>query len=198
MIDIYPESKLAHKYCIGRGLEIGGAAHNAFGLNTLNVDVTDSMETVFKLEEIKRCGKAMPVDIIAEGDAIPCPNGSQDFIVSSHILEHFTNPIKALMEWDRLLRSGGIIFVIVPHKDRTFDRDNPRTPLQHLITDYENGETELHANQNGHDHCWITEDIIELIQWMIKNLGINWKIIDVQDMDDKAGNGFSIVIRKES
>jgi len=27
-------SALAKKYCIGRGLEIGGGAHNAFGLNT--------------------------------------------------------------------------------------------------------------------------------------------------------------------
>jgi len=194
----FPESELAHKYCMGYGLEIGGAAHNAFGLNTLNVDLTDSMETVFKREEIRRCGKAMPVDIVANGDAIPLPYGSQNFIISAHVLEHFPNPIRALIEWDRLVRPGGVIFMIVPHKERTFDRENPRTPLQHLIDDYEKGETEPHQNQIGHDHCWITEDIVELAQWMINNLKMRWKIIDIQDQDDKAGNGFTVVMRKEA
>jgi ubiquinone/menaquinone biosynthesis C-methylase UbiE len=195
----FPESILAHKYCIGHGLEIGGAAHNPFGLDTLNVDLTDSMDTVFKQEEIQNCGIALQVDIVANGDNIPLPNCSQDFIVSSHVLEHFSNPIKALLEWDRLVKWGGVIFMIVPHKERTFDINNPRTTLQHLIDDYTNHETNPHSNQpiNTHDHCWITEDIIHLIQWMVDNLDLHWKIIDIQDQDDKARNGFTIVIRKD-
>ena len=124
-ICIFPESALAHKYCVGKGLEIGGAAHNPFGLNTLNVDLTDSMETAFKEEEIRLCGRAMKVDIVAYGDNIPLRDGSQDFVVSSHVLEHFPNTIKALLEWDRLIRAGGIIFMIVPHKKRTFDKIEP-------------------------------------------------------------------------
>ena len=39
------------------GIEIGGSAHNSFGLNTINVDRHKSMSTVFKLEEEKLCGK---------------------------------------------------------------------------------------------------------------------------------------------
>ena len=149
----YPESKLAHKYCIGLGLEIGGAEHNAFGLNTLNVDLTDSMDTVFKLEEVRRCGKARKVDIVASGGSVPRADESQDFIVSAHVLEHMPNPIKALLEWDRLIRPGGIIFMIVPHKERTFDRDYERTTLQHLIDDYETDNTKAHKNVGGHhDH----------------------------------------------
>ena len=36
---IFPESKLAHKYLDNLiGIEIGGSAHNSFGLNTINVD----------------------------------------------------------------------------------------------------------------------------------------------------------------
>lgn len=35
----FPESALAHKYLDGlKGIEIGGAAHNSFGLDTINVD----------------------------------------------------------------------------------------------------------------------------------------------------------------
>jgi SAM-dependent methyltransferase len=194
---IFPESALAHKYCVGKGLEIGGSAHNPFGLNALNVDFTDSMETKFKKEEIRLCGKALKVDIVAAGDNIPLPDRSQDFVVSSHLLEHFPNPIKALLEWDRIIRPGGIIFMIVPHKARTFDKQQARTSLQHLIKDFFSDNKAFHKNPTGHDHCWITEDILELVNWMIDTLQVKWEIAEVQDVDDKVGNGFTIVIRKK-
>uniref|UniRef100_A0A6M3ISP9 Putative radical SAM superfamily protein n=1 Tax=viral metagenome TaxID=1070528 RepID=A0A6M3ISP9_9ZZZZ len=193
---IHPESKLAHKYCIGKGLEIGGSAHNPFGLDTINVDITDSMTTRFKKEEINLCGKALLVDIVAPGDAIPLPGASQDFVISSHVLEHFTNPIKALIEWNRLLKPGGIIFMIIPHKERTSDKKKERTTLQHLIDDYQNETTKSNDDENGHEHVWITEDIVNLLYWMINNLDMKWTIEEVQDTDDKVRNGFTIVIRK--
>ncbi len=197
-INIFSESALAHKYCVGNGLEIGGSAHNPFGLNTLNVDLVDSIESSFKQGEIKQCGKVLAVDIVASGDKIPLPDASQDFIVSSHVLEHFINPIKALVEWDRLLKPGGIIFMIVPHKERTFDKDRERTTLQHLIDDYQNGTTIMDDSVNGHEHVWITDDIVQLIYWMIGNLGMKWFIEEVQDIDDKVENGFTIIIRKKN
>jgi len=192
----FPESALAHKYCIGKGLEIGGSAHNPFGLDTLNVDFTDSMDTKFKKEEIRLCGKALKVDIVGPGDDMPLPDESQDFIVSSHVVEHFPNPIKALIKWDRLVKPGGIIFMIVPHKERTFDKGKESTPLEHLIKDFKNDNTEPHTDPDGHDHCWITESFVELINWMIGELHMKWEIVEVQDVDDKVGNGFTVVIRK--
>lgn len=191
-----PESALAHKYCVGKGLEIGGSAANPFGLNTLNVDLTDSMNTVFKKEEVRLCGKALKVDIVANGDDIPLPDESQDFIVSSHVIEHFPNPIKALIEWDRLVRTGGIIFMIVPHKERTFDKGKENTTLEHLIEDFKNNSTKPHPNPNGHDHCWLTGTFVELIEYMIRELGMKWEIAEVQDVDDKIGDGFTVVIWK--
>lgn len=193
---VFRESALAHKYCVGKGLEIGGSAHNPFGLDTLNVDYTGSLDTSFKQDEIRLCGTARKVDVVANGDEIPLSDGSQDFIVSSHVFEHFPNPIKALIEWDRLLRPGGVIFMIVPHKQRTFDKDRERTNLPHLIEDYKNKETENIETAHGHQHVWITEDITELINYMISDMKMKWKILEVQDVDDKVGNGFTIVIRK--
>jgi|GEM_PF-884213 len=194
----FPESALAHKYCVGKGLEIGGSIFNPFGLNTLNVDITDSMDTVFKQEEIRQCGRALKVDIVASGDDIPLPDESQDFIVSSHVIEHFTNPIKALIEWDRLIKPGGIIFMIVPHKERTFDKERENTPLKHIIQDFKNGIPLPNNELVGHEHVWITETFVELIQYMINVLEMKWQIVEVQDIDDKAGNGFTVVIRKLS
>jgi ubiquinone/menaquinone biosynthesis C-methylase UbiE len=103
----FKELMLAHKYCTGTGLEIGGSAHNPFGLKTKNVDFTKQL-TSFKKEEINLCGEYCPVDIEATGEDIPLPDESQDFIVSSHVLEHFTDPIKALLEWCRLIKKAGL------------------------------------------------------------------------------------------
>lgn len=54
------------------------------------------------------------IDIKASADAIPLDDASQDFIVSSHVVEHLSNVVRALVEWDRLLKPGGISFIIHP------------------------------------------------------------------------------------
>jgi SAM-dependent methyltransferase len=60
-----------------------------------------------------------------------------DFILSSHMLEHSANPLEALSEWLRVLKVEGIIIILVPHKDATFDHQRPVTTLAHLIEDFE-------------------------------------------------------------
>ena len=191
------ESILAKHYCKGQGLEIGGSAHNAFGLNTLNVDYTKAL-TIFKKEEIRLCGSYMPVDIEAPGDAIPVANESYEFIVNSHVLEHFVDPIKTLLEWHRIVKEGGIIFMIIPHKDRTFDKERPRTTLKELI-DRHAGKTNLNQATFEHFSVWITQDVLELIIYMNNNEIFPKPVVieAVQDQDDKVGNGFTIVLRKQ-
>lgn len=185
----FPESALAHEYLDGlQGLEIGGSVHNPFGLNTKNVDYTVEENRYKKLEK-KFVGEALKVDIVAPGDAIPLPDGSQDFVVSAHVIEHFPDPIKALKEWYRLIRPGGYIFMIVPHKERTFDKDEPRTTLQELIDRHE-GRIIPQPNKNDHHSVWITEDMVELVKYL------GWEIVRVEDKDDKVGNGFTVIIRK--
>ena len=195
---LFPFSALAKKYCVGRGLEIGGSAHNPFGLDSLNVDFCGDADTIFKEEEIRLCGRVMPVDIVARGDEIPLPDASQDFVVSSHVLEHFPDPVRALLEWDRLVKPGGVIFMIVPHMERTFDRTQPRTTLQHLIDDFRGGSLHCDFDPHRHYHHWITEDILALCRWMIEEFGLAWTMAEAQDTDDKVGNGFTVVIRKEA
>ena len=108
----FKESALAHKLLDGlEGIEIGGSAHNSFGLKTRNVDYRDGM-TIYKEEEIRQCGQVLPVDILAPGDELPLADNSVDFVLSSHVIEHFPDPIKALKEWRRVVRPGGdILFV---------------------------------------------------------------------------------------
>jgi predicted SAM-dependent methyltransferase len=69
-------------------------------------------------------------------------SGKYDFLLSSHVLEHIANPIKALREWIRVLKEKGTLILILPQKDRTFDHKRPVTSLSHLIQDYTNNLTE--------------------------------------------------------
>lgn len=195
---IFRESQLAIELCHGRGLEIGASAHNPFGLDALNVDITDET-TCFKEAELLASGEVCTVDIVAPGDAIPVADDSQDFVVSSHVLEHFLDPIGALLEWDRVVRVGGTIFAIVPHKERTFDVQLPRTELSHVIADYEATVPEDHASAPlGHQHVWITDDGVEMVDWIRAHTGVCWSWLAVRDVDDKVGNGFIIAVRKEA
>jgi len=42
---------------------------------------------------------------------------SQDFIFSSHCIEHLDYPSKALREWSRVLRTGGLLYLYFPSPD---------------------------------------------------------------------------------
>lgn len=187
----FRQSKLALEYLNGlAGLEIGGSAHNPFGLNTKNVDYRAELDTVFKKSEIELCGEALKVDIVAPGDELPLPDESQDFVISSHVIEHFFDPIKALREWERVVRPGGYIFIIAPHKERTFDKDRSRATLSELIARHDGRIPGPAHDTHEHYSVWITEDLLELCSYL------GFYVVEYQDIDDKVGNGFTIVVKK--
>lgn len=186
----FPESKLAHQLLDGlRGIEIGGSAHNAFGLKTLNIDYTDDYSTGFKNEEIATCGQFLPVDWVSPGDDLPFKDNTWDFVISSHVIEHFYDPVKTVLEWLRVTKPGGYVYMIVPHKERTFDKPRPRTPLSEIIDRHDHPNPPV-PDHHGHYSVWITQDFINICNHY------GWPIVAVQDEDDKVGNGFTIVIQK--
>lgn len=67
---------------------------------------------------------------------------SRDFVLSSHTLEHTANPLKALGEWKRVLKRGGILVLVVPERKGTFDHKRPVTSLAHLIMDLQRDTSE--------------------------------------------------------
>jgi hypothetical protein len=70
---------------------------------------------------------------------------SYNFILSSHTLEHIANPLRALSEWKRVLKDDGMLALVLPHRDGTFDHRRPVTSLSHLIDDFDQntGEDDL-------------------------------------------------------
>lgn len=88
-------------------------------------------------------GKPAGQQYIAEATLLSeLSSDTYDFVLSSHMLEHSANPIQALSEWKRLLRTGGILVLVLPDKNHTFDHRRPTTALGHLIEDFNVGMAE--------------------------------------------------------
>jgi SAM-dependent methyltransferase len=73
------------------------------------------------------------------------PHSVYDLVISSHTLEHIANPVKALNEWIRVLKTNGLLVLVLPHRDGTFDHRRPVTRIEHLMEDLNNdtGEEDL-------------------------------------------------------
>ena len=185
---IFPESKLAHKYLDGLlGIEIGPATHNPFNIpNCKFVDKYESLDTEWKMLEQNFSGDVLVPDIIAEGNQLPFEDNSLDYVITSHVMEHFYDTIGVMKEWVRVVRPGGYIVTIFPHKERTFDKDRPRTTLAELIERHKEG---VIIAPDKHHTVWVTEDAVEFCNY----LGLN--VVECLDVDDKVGNGFMFIVK---
>lgn len=67
---------------------------------------------------------------------------SYDFILSAHNLEHFANPVKALLEWRRVTRPGGGLILVLPNYAKTFDHRRVPTTVMHMLDDYKRNTQE--------------------------------------------------------
>lgn len=80
------------------------------------------------------------VDVVDDGERLTTfADGSLDFIVANHFLEHTGDPISTIETHLRKLAPGGALFYAVPDKRYTFDVSRPVTPLEHMLRDREEG-----------------------------------------------------------
>jgi len=59
--------------------------------------------------------------LASDGSQLGLQGGSVDALVSSHIIEHFTNPALHVAEIARVLKPGGTAFVITPNAPADFE-----------------------------------------------------------------------------
>jgi SAM-dependent methyltransferase len=177
-------SKFVTSYLGGlKGVEIGAASHNRFYLDAINVDRYAEQGTAYKRLERRLALRAAPVDVVANGDDLPFEDDSHDFVFSSHVIEHFPDPVKALSEWVRVARR--YVVVVAPHRDRTFDADRPLSTVEELVQRHRESFT---SEEDLHWSVWTCESFLEMCR------AIGLRVLDHQDPDDKVGNGFTVVI----
>lgn len=97
------------EYLTGRGLDIGAGS---FKVLPQAISVDNGTDT-------QMFGIAFKPDILVNTaeDLSIFGSRSMDFVYSSHLLEHLTNPEKALKEWWRTLKVGGYLVLYLPHED---------------------------------------------------------------------------------
>jgi len=146
-----------HLFAGKHGIEIGGPSKAFTGKGIFPVyplvgsldNCTFGNDTIWEghIEEGRtfRFDRSKPAGMqhIAEATEMGrIPAATYDFVLASHVLEHIANPILALSEWKRLLKDQGVLVLILPQKDRTFDYRRPVTTLEHLIADFNGKVTE--------------------------------------------------------
>ena len=52
-----------------------------------------------------------------DGVHLPFPDESQDTVLAAHVLEHILDYLKVLRDWHRVLKVGGHLVLMVPHRD---------------------------------------------------------------------------------
>jgi len=141
-----------------RGLEIGGPSPDVFGTGGVfplysriasldNVNFSPNTRWESSIQEgntfIFDPSRPPGRQYILEATALAgIPDAAYDFVLSSHTLEHTANPILALREWLRVLTNDGVVILILPHKDGTFDWKRPTTTLDHMKDDFDRGVDE--------------------------------------------------------
>jgi predicted SAM-dependent methyltransferase len=82
----------------------------------------------------------IPIDILDDGEKLNCvADGSQDFVIASHFIEHTQDPIGTIERFLAVLKPGGMVYLVVPDKRGTFDVRRSLTALEHLYRDHEEG-----------------------------------------------------------
>ena len=56
-------------------------------------------------------------DICAPAENLPFEDGSKNWVICRHVLEHIVDPIPALKEFMRVLRPGGRLLIVCPNQD---------------------------------------------------------------------------------
>jgi SAM-dependent methyltransferase len=153
------------------GLEIGGPSmsifgelvpiyHHASGVDNCNFAAETMWEKSLVEGEtfVFRAGKRPGRQYICDAsDLSRLSDETYDFVMSSHVIEHIANPIRALREWRRLLKPAGAAIFVVPHRDFGFDYRRPLTTVEHMIEDFERA--------TGDDDQTHLQEMVDLVDY---------------------------------
>lgn len=133
-----------------KGLEIGGPSavfRKSYGPLPIYRHVAALDNCVFSRETVWEShsdsytfspGKSPGKNIICDGSQLsPIDDDCYDFILSSHNLEHFANPVKALKEWQRVAHPGAGLVLVLPNPANTFDHRRTPTLVSHMLEDFQ-------------------------------------------------------------
>jgi tetratricopeptide (TPR) repeat protein len=215
---------LSELYIGGSGIEIGALHRPLPVYQDVRVKYVDFLPVADLKNNYPELGNnyLMVPDIIDDGAVLSTVrNESQDFVIANHFLEHCENPINALKNMLRVLKKGGILYLALPDKRFTFDKDRELTPFEHIMEEFHQGTehtrkehykdwvvnvkkisgTEkieekikklIDTKYSIHFHVWTQIEIMELFISLKKKFDFNIEI----EAFIKNGEEFISIIRK--
>ncbi len=201
--------RISEKYIHGTGIEIG-ALHSPLAVGKdVNVRYVDRLPVDELLKQYPELAsfKLVNVDIVDDGESLATiPDESQDFCIANHFIEHCENPIRAIENILRVVKTGGVIYLSIPDKRYSFDVKREITSFEHLENDYlngpenskrdhfiewaklvnniedadkiiENAEALIEKKYSIHFHVWTQVEAIELMLKMHKRLSFEFLLI---------------------
>src|SRR6476469_2750674 len=215
---------IADNYLSGTGIEVGALNHPLSVPSTAQVKYVDRMSVPDLRTHYPELNSVnlVEVDIIDNGESLTTiAEASQDFVIANHFIEHCQNPIASLASMVRVLKVGGVLYLAIPDKRYTFDRDRQVTPVEHILRDYEEGPewsrrqhfeewtrivnkvqddaeaeaqiTHLMAiDYSIHYHVWTQTEFLELLLAVKKTLNFGFEL----ELFCKNGDEMIVILRK--
>lgn len=176
--------EIAHRFLAGRGLEIGAGARPfplPQGAQAIYGDIRDEIGlTKFFGTSAVTCGEKIDAQTLKG-----IPDKSVDFLISAHVIEHLRDPLGAILQGLRVLKTSKPFILVVPEMRLTFDRNRPETTVEHALHDLTaGGESTCFQAYEEHlryVHPYLTGEMyVEAeIQWQAAESARRWREFDV-------------------
>jgi SAM-dependent methyltransferase len=211
----------------GEGIEIGALNYPLWVREDAHVRYVDRLP----IEEQRRQypeldGKPLaPVDVLATAeDLTGVGDASLDFVIANHLLEHLEDPIAGLLEFQRVLKPGGVVYLALPDQRRTFDRKRELTTVQHLLREHEDGATasrrdhyldwarnvvgvkpdDVETYVDGlmtdrysiHFHCWQPDSFLDFFVAARNKVGLDFEVVAFAPPEDPDDVEFILILVK--
>jgi len=163
------KTRISFDQLSGEGVEFG-ALHNRLpvDLDKANVLYADRLNREQALEIFPELGELgdqfIEPDLIVDfnTDALSSLAKHEfDFYIANHFIEHLVNPIKFLKELSDVMKPGSVLFLTIPDKEYTFDRNRKLTPNEHLWRDYLNDERTI-SNAHLREFLRFKEPVVDV------------------------------------
>ena len=99
---------------------------------------TDGLRHKYREDKTVNLDEIVSVDFVcSDTNLLDAVNGNTfDYVVASHVIEHSPNMLKFLEDTYKILKPGGLLFLVIPDKRFTFDINRPETTFGELLESY--------------------------------------------------------------
>jgi SAM-dependent methyltransferase len=170
-------------------------------------------------------GLLAPVDVIGSAEDLTAfDDSSVDFVIANHLLEHLEDPIAGLLEFERVLKPGGVLYLGLPDQRRTFDCERELTSVEHLLRDHERGpagsrrdhyvdwarnvvrarpgdvtsyaEGCMADDYSIHFHCWQPDTFLDFFVAVREKTGLDFEVVAFAPPEDQDDVEFIVILVK--